>query len=132
MADVGQSVIDSNFQRWDSGIDAVDGRAPGLKPKYARFKSFARRKRAIRDLDLTGRLRASIQVLAANENKVTIGPVDGLYLKSFKRGQLSFSAVLTLNQRRWRMWGVSPADKAKLLQVLAGQRPLRAQIVKAA
>lgn len=132
MVDVGRSLIDSNFERWDSGIDALDGRAPGLTAKYARFKSFARRKRAIRDLDLTGRLRASIQVLSANENKVTVGPTDGMYANSFKRGQLSFSAVLTLNQRRWRMWGVSPADKAKLLKMLAGQRPLRAEIVRAA
>lgn len=132
MVEVGQSLITSNFDRWDRGVDAADGRAPGLTAKYARFKSYSRRKRAIRDLDLTGRLRASIQVLSANENKVTIGPVDGVYSNSFKRGRMSFSAVLTANQRRWRMWGVSPADKAKLLQILTGERPLRAQIVRAA
>jgi len=160
MAEVGQSVIDSVFARWDIALDVNDRPAPPLTdrvkenrdlvykagkdlvgvmglPRYGAprgYRAFKQRKtgRTIRDLNLTGRLRRSIKVLSANENKAVLGPTDGIHTRSFKRGQVSFSEVLTFNQRRWRMWGVSPADKAKLLQVLAGQRPVRAQIVRAA
>jgi hypothetical protein len=126
MAGIGKSLIDTIFERWDRGLDVQDTPARPLTAKYARFKSYSRRKRAVRDYDLTGKLRSSIQALSANQNKVTVGPIDGMHSRLKGGGQLSFSDVLTINQRRWRMWGVSPAEKAKLVRLFAGERPVKA------
>lgn len=133
MVQIGQSLIGFNFARWDRGIDATDSAAKPLAAKYARRKSYTGRRRAVRDLNLTGRLRDSIRVLNASENKVTIGPVDGTYSESTKYGVLTNSDVLSLNQRRSRMWAVSPNDRAAVLQLLMGiHKPVTAQNMRAA
>jgi hypothetical protein len=113
MIGFGQSIISSNFARWDHGMDANDGTAPPLKPRYAAFKS-RRYGRAVRNMNLTGRLRRSIKVLTANQNKAVMGTVEGIHTRSVKRRSLMFSDVLRLNNRRWRMWGISPRDKSEL------------------
>lgn len=133
MVGIGQSLIGFNFARWDRGVDANDAATKPLAAKYARRKAYTGRRRAVRDLNLTGRLRDSIRVLNASENKVTIGPVDGTYSSSAKYGVLTNSEVLTLNQRQWRMWAVSPNDRAAVLQQLLGiHKPVAAQNVRAA
>lgn len=106
----GQTIIDSNFARWDRAVDANDGVAPPLKPRYAAFKS-RRYGSTLRDLRLTGRLRRSIKVLTASVYRAAMGPVDGIHTRSQKRRNLTFADVLAICNRRWRMWGVSPKDQ---------------------
>lgn len=165
MAEIGQSLIETIFARWDRGMDVNDRPAPPLVDNRRRYyddvfgnskqlalsglvgitkfnrygadrgyRGFKQRKTGsvIRDLKLSGRLRRSIKVLNANENKITMGPTDGMHTRLKGGGQLSFSDVLTLNQRRWRMWGISPAEKAKLVRLFAGERPVKATVARAA
>lgn len=132
MISIGQTLIGLNFSRWNRGVDGADAAAAPLAAKYARRKAYTGRRKAVRDLNLTGRLRDSIRVLNASENKVTIGPVDGTY-SSTRYGVLTNSDVLTLNQRRSRMWAVSPNDRAAILeQLLNIHKPVSAQNVRAA
>lgn len=131
MVEIGQSAISSIFENWNRGLDVSDAPAPPLAMNYAKVK-LRTAGSSVRDLNRTGRLRRSIKVLAANENKVTIGPADGMHTRLKRGGQLSFSDVLTLNQRRWRMWGLSPSGRAKLVSLLSGARPVRAEATRAA
>lgn len=149
MAEIGQSVIGSIFARWDAGLDVRDQTAPPLRdtprgregafnpggvrgrsrsgPPVA-YRVYKQQKTgsSIRDLNLTGRLRRSITVLSSGENTAVLGPVNGMHSR-----QLSNGDVLARNQLRWRMWGVSPTDREKLLKMVVAERPLRAQIVRA-
>jgi hypothetical protein len=122
MIGFGDSMIRSNLTRWDRGIDANDGAAPALKPRYAAFKG-RRYGRRIRDLHLTGRLRRALKVLRASQNKATMGPTDGIHTRSVKGGSLTFDAVLAILNRQWRMWGASPADKQAVAQEMM-KRPI--------
>lgn len=131
MAEIGESLIGTIFERWDRGLDVNDQPAPPLAQAYEKAKQ-RKGGQTVRDLLRTGRLRRSIKALAANENKVTLGPTDGTHARLKRGGQLSFADVLTLNQRRWRMWGISPAEKAKLIRMFAGERPVKATLVRAA
>jgi len=160
MAGIGKSLIETIFERWDRGLDVNDRPSPPLVERRKEYitKAFeaspglvginnptrygtdrgyrARKQRitgsGIRDLKLYGRLRRSIQALSANQNKVTVGPIDGMHSRLKGGGMLSFTGVLAINQRRWRMWGVSPAEKAKLVRLFAGERPVKAVESKAA
>ncbi len=55
--------------RLSKGIGQDDGPTKPLTKKYARFKSFARRKKAVRDLDLTGKLLSEIQPRYADDRQ---------------------------------------------------------------
>lgn len=145
MAEIGQSLIEAIFERWDRGIGVDGSPAPPLAQHrrqredgtFTNFRGYQVAKvrktgSSIRDLKLSGRLRRSIKALSANENKVTLGPVDGMHTRLKRGGILTFSDVLTINQRRFRMWGVSPAEKAKLVRLFAGERPVKATVTKAA
>lgn len=130
MSGIGQDLIGLNFARWDRGLDARDGGAKPLAAKYARRKANAGRRGAVRDLNFTGRLRSSIQVLNAAENRVTIGPIEGVYTTSGKGRILSNSQVLTFNQQRARMWGLSPNDRTALVEQMLGiHQPVVARTV---
>jgi hypothetical protein len=126
----GQGMIASNFARWDRGIDANDGPAPPLKPRYAAFKS-RRYGRAVRDMNLTGRLRRAIKVLTANQNKATMGATDGIHTRSVKRRSISFEEVLRFNNKRWRMWGASEHDKEAVVQKMLERPIIQAQQIAA-
>jgi len=130
MAEIGTSLIAQIFERWDRGMGVSDSPARPLALGYAKAKQ-RRGGQGIRDLSMTGRLRRSIKALSANQNKVTLGPTDGMHTRLKRGGILSFSDVLTLNQRRFRMWGVSQAERAKLVRLFAGERMVKAQIVQA-
>lgn len=132
MVGIGQSLIGFNFSRWDRGVDANDAPVNPLAAKYARKKSINGR-RAVRDLNLTGRLRDSIRVLNSSENQVTVGPVDGIHSSSAKYGVLTNADVLSINQGRSRMWAVSPNGRAAVLRELLGvHKPVIAQKVRSA
>lgn len=141
MASFGQSIIDSNFARWDRGIDANDGPAPPLSFRIRtrggkEFRGAGREvgyraqkrkfgKQPIRDLNLTGQLRRSINVLEASENRAVMGPIDGIHTGQTSsirtrivKNALTFADVLRINQRRWRMWGVSPSDNRLLRAIM--------------
>jgi hypothetical protein len=118
----GQVVIDSNLARWDRAVDANDGVAPPLRPRYAAFKS-KRYGSTLRDLKLTGRLRRSLKVLTASVYRATMGPMDGIHTRSQKRRSLTFGDVLAILNRRWRMWGVSPLDQTTVVHKMM-ERPI--------
>jgi len=161
MVEFGDSILSMIMARWDRGMDVNDATAPPLVSfqksyfdnvfkatgsglvsilRFNRvsadrgYRGFKQRKtgRTIRDLNLTGRLRRSIKVLSASQNKMTLGPTDGMHTSLKRGGQLSFSDVLTLNQRRWRLWGISPSEKAKIVKMFAAGRPVRAVQTRAA
>ena len=129
MVEAGASVIGSIFRRWDLGLDLAGVPAKPLTARYARSKA-KRQGRPIRDLNLTGRLRSSIQVLSPRENGFTIGPIDGGYPSLFARKSLSFSDVLEANQQRANMWGIGQAEREVAMQFLREHPPVSAQIVK--
>ena len=132
MVGIGQSLIGFNFARWNRGLDANDAPVKPLAAKYARQKSVKGR-RAVRDLNLTGRLRDSIRVLNSSENRVTVGPVDGIHSSSVKYGVLSNADVLSINQGQSRMWGVGQNGRVAVLRELLGvHKPVIAQKVKSA
>jgi len=131
MAEIGTSLIAEIFERWDRGMGVGDSPAPPLAAGYAKSKQ-RKGGSSVRDLHRTGRLRRSIKALAANQNKVTLGPTDGMHTRLKRGGIMSFSDVLTFNQRRFRMWGVSQDERAKIVRLFAGERIVKAQIVKAA
>jgi hypothetical protein len=64
--DAGIASIKSRLAR---GIGADDQKTKPLKKKYARYKAFARRKKPIRDLDLTGQLLDSIKPRYSDDTK---------------------------------------------------------------
>jgi hypothetical protein len=159
MAEIGETVLQTIFQRWDRGLDANDAPAPPLSERrviiqdvvfagggdlvgitsprvssdrgYRRYKQ-QRTGRSLRDLHLTGRLRRSIKVLTANENRVVLGPLPGMHTRLKRGGILSFADVLRINNRRSLMWALSPQDRKVIVQLFLRQRPIRAERLKVA
>lgn len=132
MAGFGQTLIESIFDRWDRGVDANDAPARPLAAKYAVAKQRQFARAAIRDLHRSGRLRRAIKVLSANQNKVTLGPTEGMHTRLKRGGMLSFADVLTINNRRSLMWAVAPSERRMLIQLFRGQHPVRAERLKVA
>lgn len=64
--------------RLAKGIGENDGPTKPLTKRYARFKAFARRKKAVRDLDLTGRLLSEIKPRYADDRQATADAVTRL------------------------------------------------------
>lgn len=95
-------------RRFDQALDIYDAAAPALSASYSKFKVTGKYHGApIRNLLLTGRLRRSMKVKRASQNKVTLGFTDPV---SDER--------MTFNQRRSNMYGMSPKNEAKVLQVV--------------
>jgi hypothetical protein len=61
--------ISSIKERLARGIGEDDAPTKPLSKRYARFKAFARRKRAVRDLELTGQLLDSIKPRYADDRQ---------------------------------------------------------------
>ena len=56
-------------ERLEKGIGENDTPTKPLSKRYARYKAFVRRKKAVRDLDLTGQLLDSIKPRYADDNQ---------------------------------------------------------------
>jgi hypothetical protein len=61
--------IKSIKARLARGISEADGPTKPLTKRYARYKAYARRKKAVRDLDLTGRLLEEIKPRYADDRQ---------------------------------------------------------------
>lgn len=61
--------INSVKERLARGIGETDAPTKPLSKKYARFKAYARRKKAVRDLNLTGELLAGIKPRYADDRQ---------------------------------------------------------------
>ena len=95
-----------------------DQPAPPLSLGYGRRKQRLGLQNK-RDWTLTGRTLRSMKVLSAGPNQARIGFTDAT---------ANFRA--SINNRRARQFGVSPSDKAKLIQItLATGRPVVAKQV---
>lgn len=125
MKSIGDEIIRLNFERWDKAIDANDQPAPPLKEGY-KARKMRKTGRSVRDLYGPvgrGRLRRSIHVLQVNQNRGTIGCDAGIHTPSIKgRPSLTFDDVLNINQRKARMFAMSPRDREMWLRYVRGQR----------
>jgi hypothetical protein len=66
--------LKSIFARLDRGISSDDQPGKPLTKAYARFKAYARRKKPIRDLDLTGAFRANLKTRYADDRMAIAEP----------------------------------------------------------
>jgi hypothetical protein len=125
MAEIGQTLIDTIFERWDRGMGVDDSPAKPLTQKSATRKQ-RQGGSALRDLKRSGQLRRAIQVLGSTYNEFSIGPASGMHTRLKRGGQFSFVEVLAVNDHRSPMWGVSPSDHFRMKQLVAESRPVKA------
>lgn len=107
--------------RIQAGMDVYDNAAPALSTQYARRKQRAGKK-PIRDwTGMSGVTMEAMQVLSVTANKAVIG---------FNGALANLRA--SWNNRRWRQFGASPADKTKLAGIIQGQpSPVQAKQIAA-
>lgn len=134
MAEFGQGLLDHIWDRISAGQNTDEAAAKPLADGYAKWKQ---RKfgNQIRNLQASGRLRRATKVLEANQNKAVIGATPGLHTTGKLMGNMrfrsaiTFSGVLTVNNRRERQWGVSNSDRAYAVGLIMGRKPIRAERV---
>jgi hypothetical protein len=66
--------LKSIWSRLDRGISSDDQPTKPLTKAYARFKAYARRKKAVRDLQLTGALRDNLKTRYADDRHAIAEP----------------------------------------------------------
>ena len=129
MAEFGQGLLDHIWDRISAGITTDDAPAKPLRPGYAKFKQ-RKYGNSIRNLQASGRLRRSTKVLEANQNKAVIGATPGLHtIGKMGRSAITFSGVLTMNNRKERQWGVSDSNRDHVVGLIMDDQPIRSQQV---
>lgn len=135
MRQIGGGAIALNLRRWDRAQDLGDQPAKPLSMKYQMrwkkhqlqwmssdrgYRAQKARKglRPVRDLRYTGDLRRAMGVLQAQRNRAVLGALDE-----------DNARKLYFNQRRWRMFGISPKDTIGLKSILSNFHPIKAVIV---
>jgi hypothetical protein len=114
MTVIGNFMCDRIRRRIESGTNVDDAPAKPLKPGYEKLK-VRRGLMPIRDWTWRGRTLRSLAVKSASENHVTIGFTDA-----------QSDQIAHVNNLRERAFGVSPADRKALGQIiLATLRRLR-------
>ena len=120
-----QALADTIRARIQSGQNIYDLPATPLKPGrpgcrgYPDYK-IARGLQPIRDWTWSGHTLRCLKVLRANENRAVIGFLDeALPGRSQTASQIAF-----FNNLLERQWGVSERDRAALLAVVLGYRPV--------
>lgn len=112
MQQIGQDMLDQKMDRISRHINSQDQEAKPLAPHYARRKE-TRGRAPVRDWFFSGRLKSSLRVKFASENKVTLG-------NTREEVERYMSALRALDE----MWSDSPND-TKVLEESVG-RQLRA------
>lgn len=121
----GQFLADTIRARIQAGQNVYDQAAAPLKPAksgrkgYPDYKS-ARGLKPIRDWTWSGHTLRCLKVLTANENRAVLA-----FLQETKpgRGQTATQIAFTNNRREWQ-WGVSPRDRAAIVEVMLNYRPV--------
>jgi hypothetical protein len=106
MEKVGQTLLNNVDQRIGLGLTTRDVPANRLSPAYARKKSRLG-KRPIRDWNMTGFLRNSLQVLQSIANRVVVGT-----------NNVFATQRLNVLNRQDQMFGVSPTDRLAMLEAV--------------
>ena len=119
MTVIGNFMCDRIRRRIESGVNADDNPSKPLKPCYEKLKS-RRGLNPVRDWTWRGRTLRSLTVKSASENHVTIG---------FTNPQADM--IAHVNNLRERAFGVSPADR-KALQEIVWATLNRARVVRLA
>ena len=120
-----QLLADTIRKRIQSGQNIYDQAATPLKPAQAGRRGYPDYKAAhglqpIRDWTWTGHTMRCLKVLTATENRAVIGFLDeALPGRSQTASQLAF-----WNNQSERMWGVSPADRDKVIPLIYNYRPV--------
>jgi len=134
MAEFAEGLLDHIWDRISAGETTDDAPAKSLRKGYSQWKQ-QKYGNQVRNLQASGRLRRATKVLEANQNKAVIGATPGLHTtgKLIGRGRyrsaITFSGVLTVNNRRSRQWGISNSDRAYVVGRVMGRKPIRAQQV---
>jgi len=125
MQGFGQLLADTIRARIQAGQNIYDQAAAPLKPGkpgrrgYPDYKS-ARGLQPIRDWTWSGFTLRCLKVLTANENQAVIG-----FLNETMPGRsLTANQIAWLQNRREAQWGVSPRDRATVMNAMQSYRPL--------
>ena len=114
MATIGQVVVDDAIlPRIRRAVNVEDAPARALKPGRPGRRGYPDYKRArglqpVRDWTWTGHTLRALKVKSANENRVVIGFIDP-----------RSDAIAHANNRRERMFGLSPSDMHVVESVVA-------------
>jgi hypothetical protein len=120
-----QLLADTIRARIQSGQNIYDQAAAPLKPAktgrrgYPDYKA-ARGLQPIRDWTWTGHTMRCLKVLTANENRAVIGFLD----EAMPGRSQTASQIAFWNNQRERQWGVSPADRQKVIPLIYNYRPV--------
>ena len=120
-----QLLADTIRARIVSGQNIYDQAATPLKPAktgrrgYPDYKS-ARGLQPIRDWTWTGHTMRCLKVLTANENRAVIGFLD----EAMPGRSQTASQIAFWNNQRERQWGVSPADRDRVIPLILNYRPI--------
>ena len=120
-----QVLADTIRARIQRGQNIYDQAAAPLKPGkphrrgYRDYKS-ARGLQPIRAWTWSGHTLRCLKVLTANENRAVIGFLD----EAMPGRKQTASQIAFYNNQREHQWGVSPRDRAALLAIMRGYRPL--------
>jgi hypothetical protein len=120
-----QLLADTISTRIQSGQNIYDQAAAPLKAGQAGRRGYPDYKEArgldpIRDWTWSGHTMRCLKVLTASQNRAVIGFLDeALPGRSQTAAQIAF-----WNNQRERMWGVSPADRDKVIPLIYNYRPV--------
>lgn len=141
MAEIGEAARSSIYQRMRQGLDVYDKVAPPLKQYlkvtktgifvnakgqsslvhaakgYAHYKVVKYGGKPIRDWWRTGQTLRSMKVIQASVNRVVIGFTTPLANKR-----------ASLNNQRWRQFGLSPRDLQVVMRAISNVRLQREQV----
>lgn len=131
MNEIGDGVLESILERWDQAVDMFLAPAPPLSDSYAKYKT-RRGKRGIRDWNFRGIMRRSMKTLRVKNGEAVIGPIQDavtytLRKKNGRARPMLVLDVLRIQNRKSRLWGMSPNDKKAFLRLVLN----RAKVVKA-
>lgn len=115
--DLAAVLADSIRERIRTGVGVDDRRAPRLSRAYLRRK-IARGLKPVRDWTYSGRTLAALQPIQRGDGRIIVGFVSDRE-----------AAIAAINNSQVKMFGVSPADRRRLI---AAVNAVRNQLVRIA
>jgi hypothetical protein len=120
-----QLLADTIRKRIQSGQNIYDQAATPLKPAKAGRRGYPDYKAAhglqpIRDWTWTGHTMRCLKVLTANENRAVLGFLD----EAMPGRSQTASQIAFWNNQRERQWGLSPADRDRVIPLILNYRPI--------